>query len=87
MSTSSRREANKLIISDLKKEDAGVYKCTNAYAECFKFNLFLEEEREIVELYAELDATVEIACGEESTQYDSYIRWRRLNGVEFFFTF
>ena len=78
--TSHRKEANTLIINGLRKEDAGMYRCMNAYAECFKFDLFLEDERDEIEIFAEIGAYVDLTCS-ESTQYDSYIRWRKLNGV------
>ena len=80
MPSSNRKEANKLLLKGLKKEDAGMYRCMNAYAECFKFDLFMEEERDEVEIFAEMGAYVELTCS-ESTQYDSYIRWRKLDGV------
>ncbi len=56
------------------------YRCLNAYAECHKFDLFLEEQREEIEIFAKVEASVELTCG-ESTEYDNYIRWRKLNGV------
>ena len=84
VSASSQRDGNILKLTNLKREDAGIYDCTNAFAECYKFNLVLEDEREVVELYAEIDAAAELTCGEESTQYDSFIRWRKLNGVGFY---
>ena len=35
-----------MLLTFLKPDDAGIYKCTTAYDECYKFRITIEEEKE-----------------------------------------
>ena len=93
MPVDSQVDRSSLLLFNVKDEDFGMYECTNVYGVHFRYELVLDtseeeiEHEELVELYAELDATVELSCG-TSSQFDSYIRWRKVDGVikiSFFF--
>lgn len=56
---------NKILITILQKEDAGLYECTTIYGEKFKFKIFVENEPTINENVQTTDVDYEMLYGDE----------------------
>jgi 3-keto-L-gulonate-6-phosphate decarboxylase len=85
MSDESEEYGGRLIIKDLKKEDAGDYECFLASGQTSRVRLMvnIDENHKQVnshEVNKEIDANVELIC--QINDKDN-LRWRKLNGVNY----
>lgn len=102
MSYDNQRAANRLILYNLKEQDQGDYECQTVTGVILRFRIYIGDQPEaetpetntdpdsgvdVRVLSADIDSKIELVCG-QSTQYDGYIEWRRLDdGVKFFSSF
>jgi hypothetical protein len=98
MSYDNQRAANRLILYNLKEQDQGDYECQTVTGVILRFRIYMGDQPEtetpetntepdsgvdVRVLSADIDSKIELVCG-QSTQYDGYIEWRRLDdGVKF----